>query len=129
MQDSTTDKIKGTFHEAKGKVKEKWGKLTDDDLTAINGLLYFEASADGGASFNLYDTTKTGNITRTLLIASNVENGGVGGLTATYTPAKNDFNDDGGFAGVGCWCYLLRNAVVLKEPFHVLGKLGIWKLT
>ena len=23
--------------EVKGKVKEKWGKLTDDDLTAING--------------------------------------------------------------------------------------------
>ena len=24
-------------HERAGKVKEKWGKLTDDDLTAING--------------------------------------------------------------------------------------------
>jgi len=23
--------------EVKGQVKEKWGKLTDDDLTAING--------------------------------------------------------------------------------------------
>ena len=25
------------WKEVKGKVKEKWGKLTDDDLTAING--------------------------------------------------------------------------------------------
>ena len=29
--------VEGNWKEAKGKVKEKWGKLTDDDLTAING--------------------------------------------------------------------------------------------
>lgn len=28
--------IEGKWHEYKGKVKEKWGKLTDDDLTQIN---------------------------------------------------------------------------------------------
>ena len=31
------NRIEGDWKEAKGKVKEKWGKLTDDDLTAING--------------------------------------------------------------------------------------------
>lgn len=27
----------GNWKQVKGKVKEKWGNLTDDDLTAING--------------------------------------------------------------------------------------------
>lgn len=31
------DTIKGDWNLLKGKVKEKWGKLTDDDLTKING--------------------------------------------------------------------------------------------
>ncbi|MDR3590312.1 MAG: CsbD family protein [Negativicutes bacterium] len=31
------DILKGKWHELKGGVKEKWGKLTDDDLTAVNG--------------------------------------------------------------------------------------------
>jgi uncharacterized protein YjbJ (UPF0337 family) len=35
MKDSTTDKIKGAAHEAKGKVKEKVGQVTNDpDLEA-----------------------------------------------------------------------------------------------
>ena len=29
--------IKGNWTEFKGKVKEQWGKLTDDDLDVING--------------------------------------------------------------------------------------------
>ena len=29
--------IKADWKDAKGKVKAKWGKLTADDLTAING--------------------------------------------------------------------------------------------
>lgn len=29
--------FEGKWHEYKGKVKEKWGKLTDNDLTEING--------------------------------------------------------------------------------------------
>ena len=32
-----TDQIKGDWKQLKGKVKEQWGKLTDDDLTIING--------------------------------------------------------------------------------------------
>ena len=32
-----TDVFKGKWKQMKGKVKEKWGKLTDDDLTAIEG--------------------------------------------------------------------------------------------
>lgn len=31
------DLFEGKWHEIKGKVKEKWGKLTDNDLTEING--------------------------------------------------------------------------------------------
>jgi uncharacterized protein YjbJ (UPF0337 family) len=31
------DRVAGTWHEIKGKVKEKWGKLTDDDLTQLEG--------------------------------------------------------------------------------------------
>ena len=31
------DRIEGNWKQAKGKVKEQWGKLTDDDLTAIGG--------------------------------------------------------------------------------------------
>jgi uncharacterized protein YjbJ (UPF0337 family) len=31
------DQIKGEWKQFTGKVKEKWGKLTDDDLTTIAG--------------------------------------------------------------------------------------------
>ena len=31
------DKIKGQWKQLAGKVKAKWGKLTADDLTTING--------------------------------------------------------------------------------------------
>jgi uncharacterized protein YjbJ (UPF0337 family) len=31
------DQFSGKWHELKGKVKEKWGRLTDDDITRING--------------------------------------------------------------------------------------------
>jgi uncharacterized protein YjbJ (UPF0337 family) len=31
------DTLKGKWKQLSGKVKEKWGKLTDDDLTAIAG--------------------------------------------------------------------------------------------
>jgi len=31
------DRISGEWKQIKGKVKEKWGKLTDDDLTVIDG--------------------------------------------------------------------------------------------
>jgi uncharacterized protein YjbJ (UPF0337 family) len=31
------NRVEGNWKEVKGKVKEKWAKLTDDDLTAING--------------------------------------------------------------------------------------------
>jgi uncharacterized protein YjbJ (UPF0337 family) len=31
------DRIEGDWKQLTGKVKEKWGKLTDDDLTVING--------------------------------------------------------------------------------------------
>lgn len=31
------DLLEGKWHQFKGKIKEKWGKLTDDDLAKING--------------------------------------------------------------------------------------------
>jgi len=31
------DIMQGKWHEMKGRVKEQWGKLTDDDLSQING--------------------------------------------------------------------------------------------
>ncbi len=31
------DVLKGNWKQFTGKVKQKWGKLTDDDLTAIGG--------------------------------------------------------------------------------------------
>jgi uncharacterized protein YjbJ (UPF0337 family) len=31
------NRIEGSWKQTKGKVKEKWGQLTDDDLTQING--------------------------------------------------------------------------------------------
>ncbi|HEX7389108.1 MAG TPA: CsbD family protein [Acidiphilium sp.] len=31
------DKIKGQWLQLKGKLKTRWGKLTDDDLTAAEG--------------------------------------------------------------------------------------------
>ena len=32
-----SDQIEGNWKQFRGKVKEKWGKLTDDDLTRIAG--------------------------------------------------------------------------------------------
>jgi uncharacterized protein YjbJ (UPF0337 family) len=31
------DRMAGNWKQFGGKIKEKWGKLTDDDLTVING--------------------------------------------------------------------------------------------
>jgi uncharacterized protein YjbJ (UPF0337 family) len=31
------DRVTGNWKQVKGKVKEKWGRLTDDDLNVING--------------------------------------------------------------------------------------------
>lgn len=31
------DQIEGNWKKLKGKIKEKWGKLTDDELDVING--------------------------------------------------------------------------------------------
>lgn len=37
MKSSTKDKVKGTFHEAKGKVREMAGKLTDNPKLEAKG--------------------------------------------------------------------------------------------
>jgi len=37
MKSSTKDKVQGTFHEAKGKVKEMTGEITDNPELEANG--------------------------------------------------------------------------------------------
>ena len=37
MKSSTKDKVKGTFHEAKGKAKEMAGKITDSPTLEAEG--------------------------------------------------------------------------------------------
>jgi len=37
MANMNEDVLKGKWNEIKGGVKEKWGKLTDDDLTVVEG--------------------------------------------------------------------------------------------
>jgi uncharacterized protein YjbJ (UPF0337 family) len=37
MNEMDWNRIEGNWKETKGKVKEKWGQLTDDDLTQVNG--------------------------------------------------------------------------------------------
>ena len=31
------NRVEGNWKQMKGKIKEQWGKLTDDDITVING--------------------------------------------------------------------------------------------
>ncbi len=38
MKSSTKDKVKGTLHEAKGKVKEMAGKVTDNPKLEAKGI-------------------------------------------------------------------------------------------
>lgn len=35
--DPTWDRIKGSWKQFSGKVKEEWGDLTDDEITEMNG--------------------------------------------------------------------------------------------
>jgi uncharacterized protein YjbJ (UPF0337 family) len=39
MQSSTQEIMLGKWHELKGKVKQKWGNLTDDDVTRMSGRM------------------------------------------------------------------------------------------
>ena len=39
MQSSTQEILLGKWHELKGKAKQKWGKLTDDDVTRMSGRM------------------------------------------------------------------------------------------
>jgi len=39
MQSSTQEILLGKWHELKGKAKQKWGKLTDDDVTRMGGRM------------------------------------------------------------------------------------------
>ena len=46
------DQVEGKWKQYKGKVKEKWGKFTDDDLTVINGRSQQLVGKDSGAIRN-----------------------------------------------------------------------------
>jgi uncharacterized protein YjbJ (UPF0337 family) len=39
MQSSTQDIFTGKWHELKGQLRQKWGKLTDDDITRMGGRM------------------------------------------------------------------------------------------
>jgi uncharacterized protein YjbJ (UPF0337 family) len=39
MQSSSQEILSGKWHELKGKVKQKWGKLTDDEVTQMSGRM------------------------------------------------------------------------------------------
>lgn len=39
MESSSQDILAGKWHELKGKVKQQWGKLTDDDVTRMSGKM------------------------------------------------------------------------------------------
>jgi uncharacterized protein YjbJ (UPF0337 family) len=41
-QSNGLESVDGNWKQTKGKIKEKWGKLTDDDLTQVNGKREFE---------------------------------------------------------------------------------------
>ena len=32
-----TDQMAGNWHQLRGRIREQWGKLTDDDLEMVNG--------------------------------------------------------------------------------------------
>ena len=48
------DQIQGKWLETKGQVKQRWGKLTDRDLTVIDG----KRDVLAGKLLGLYGTTK-----------------------------------------------------------------------
>jgi uncharacterized protein YjbJ (UPF0337 family) len=37
--DTTQDILMGKWHEVRGKVRQQWGKLTDDDVTRLSGKM------------------------------------------------------------------------------------------
>ena len=41
------DRIEGNWKELTGKAKEQWGKLTDDDMTAIAGKRDHDSKSSG----------------------------------------------------------------------------------
>ena len=39
MSDGIWDQVKGNWHQMRGEAKQQWGKLTDDDLTYVEGSM------------------------------------------------------------------------------------------
>jgi uncharacterized protein YjbJ (UPF0337 family) len=39
MSSSTQEILTGKWHELKGKVRQQWGKLTEDDVTRMSGRM------------------------------------------------------------------------------------------
>jgi CsbD-like len=42
------NRVEGNWKQVKGKVKEQWGKLTDDDIDVINGRISSKAGSSSG---------------------------------------------------------------------------------
>ena len=58
------NRVEGDWKQMKGKVKERWGKLTDDDLTVIRGRRdHSRASSKNGTAMpriGLEEKSRTG---------------------------------------------------------------------
>ena len=50
------NRIEGNWKQTKGKIKEKWGQLTDDDLTQVDG----NASSSKARSRNVTASPRIG---------------------------------------------------------------------
>ena len=64
------DRVEGDWKQMKGKVKERWGKLTDDDLTAISGRRdHLRARSKSGTAtlkIRLEEKSRTGTAPQSL---------------------------------------------------------------
>ena len=71
------DRVEGDWKQMKGKVKERWGKLTDDDLTAISGRRdQLEGKIQeryGYAKSRLEEKSRTGIAPRSSHLADEIE--------------------------------------------------------
>ena len=54
------DRVQGSWKQSTGRVKEKWGKLTDDDLNAINGRRDQLEGKNPGALWNCQGSSSEG---------------------------------------------------------------------
>jgi CsbD-like len=55
------DRVEGDWKQFKGKIKEKWGNLTDDDLDRVAGSSRTTGGIDPGALWDREGSSKKGH--------------------------------------------------------------------